>query len=213
MPHLLLVLGLLKLQAMHGYQLGDLIDKRLKYLTDLKKPTLYHILAGLEKDGLVVKTVSRAGNRPERFTYRLTTAGAARFRELLQANLQGAHDTYFTDDIGLLFLSELDAADARAYLAEKQKQVATRIVQMEHAVAQHSPGTPAFYTLRHHLVHLQAERIYLADLLRDLTKKSVQEDILACLAAADENANEPSHKALPSRRARNPKPRKSIHRG
>jgi hypothetical protein len=30
MNHILLVLGLLKLQEMHGYQLSDLIDRRLK---------------------------------------------------------------------------------------------------------------------------------------------------------------------------------------
>lgn len=188
MQDLLLVLGLLKLQAMHGYQLGDLIDKRLKYLTDLKKPTLYHLLGKLETDGLVTKTVSRSGNRPERFTYELTSAGAARFRELLQANLKGSHDAYFADDIGLLFLSELDATDARAYLAEKQMHVNERIRGMQHAVAQHSPGTPPYYTLRHHLIHLQTELAWLDELLRDLKKRAVREDILECLQAADENA-------------------------
>jgi DNA-binding PadR family transcriptional regulator len=182
----LLVLGLLKLQDMHGYQLGDLIDKRLKYLTDLKKPTLYHLLGRLERAGLVSKTVSREGNRPERFTFRLTRAGATRFRELLQANLQGAHAAYFADDIGLLFLSELPAGEARAYLNEKRARVEQNIADMKRAVARHQPGTPAYYTLRHHLVHLQTERAWLDEIANDLKKRSVRQDILACLAAADE---------------------------
>ena len=185
----LLVLGLLKLQDMHGYQLGDLIDKRLKYLTDLKKPTLYHLLGKLERDGLVSKTVSREGNRPERFTYQLTDAGQAHFEELLRANLQGAHAAYFADDIGLLFLSELPAREARTYLMEKRAGVEQNIAGMERAVAMHEPGTPAYYTLRHHLVHLQTERAWLDEIMNDLKKRSVCQDILACLDAADENAN------------------------
>lgn len=179
----LLVLGLLKLQEMHGYQLSDLIDKRLNYLTDLKKPTLYHLLGRMEVEGLVIKSASRKGNRPERFTYQLTDAGEARFHELLQANLEDAPNAYFADDIGLLFLSEIPAGAARAYLEIKQKHVAERVHGLEFALALHTPGTPAYYTLHHHLVHLQTEHVWLDDLLRSLKKRAVQQDILACLAA------------------------------
>ena len=189
MEETLLVLGLLKLQDMHGYQLGDLIDKRLGYLTDLKKPTMYHLLGKLEAQGLVTKAASREGNRPERFTYTLTAQGAARFMELLQANLQGAHDTYFADDIGLLFLSELPAAAARGYLANKRALVEERIAAMQRAVDRHEPATPAYYTLKHHLVHLLAERAWLDELLTDLKKRAVRQDILECLAAEEKTQN------------------------
>ena len=135
MDHTLLVLGLLKLQDMHGYQLGDLIDRRLKYLTDLKKPTLYHLLAKLESAGLVTKTVSREGNRPERHTYRITDEGTARFDELLRKNLQDAHMAYFNDDIGLLFLSEIAAPDAGEYLAKKRAAVDDRLAEIARGLA------------------------------------------------------------------------------
>lgn len=183
MQERLLVLGLLKLQDMHGYQLSDLIDKRLKYLTDLKKPTLYHLLGRLEAEGLVTKTASREGNRPERFTYRLTPGGAEQFHELLQVNLQDAPNAYFADDIGLLFLSEIPAEDARASLTQKRMRVDERTRGMEHALEQHSPGTPAYYTLHHQLAHLQAERAWLDGLLSDLTGRAVKDDILKCLEA------------------------------
>lgn len=183
MQEQLLVLGLLKLQAMHGYQLSDLIDKRLSYLTDLKKPTLYHLLGRMETEELVSKTASREGNRPERFTYQLTKAGEARFHELLQANLQDAPNAHFADDMGLLFLSEISTHAARSYLEIKKKHVEERMQGLEFAVAQHMPGTPAYYTLHHHLVHLQTEYAWLDDLVRDLKKRAVQEDILACLDA------------------------------
>ena len=188
MDHTLLVLGLLKLQDMHGYQLSDLIDRRLKYLTDLKKPTLYHLLSKLEADGDVTKSVSREGNRPERYTYRLTKSGTARFQRLLRRNLQDVYAAYFNDDIGLLFLSELPAADARAFLEQKRAGVDERIAHLHAALAQHTPNTPAYYTLRHHALHLQTERAWLGELLAQLKKRAVREDILECLAVTAENA-------------------------
>lgn len=185
MDHTLLILGLLKLEEMHGYQLSDLIDRRLKYLTDLKKPTLYHLLAKLEAAGKVTKSVSREGNRPERYTYRLTKAGEQEFYALLQRNLQDAHAAYFNDDIGLIFLSEIPAADARAYLEQKRAGVDERIAGIARGIAAHNPGTPAYYTLRHHELHLQTERAWLDEVLAQLKKRAVREDILKCLAQSE----------------------------
>jgi DNA-binding PadR family transcriptional regulator len=185
MDHILLVLGLLKLQDMHGYQLSDLIDKRLKYLTDLKKPTLYHLLGKLEVAGEVTKSVSREGNRPERYTYRLTKAGAEHFEQLLRQNLQDAHAAYFNDDIGLLFLNELPVAEVRKYLDQKRASVDERIEILASALARHEENTPAFYTLRHHELHLQTERAWLDELLGQLKKRASRQNILECLDAAE----------------------------
>jgi DNA-binding PadR family transcriptional regulator len=186
MDHTLLLLGLIKLEAMHGYQLSDLLERRLKYLTDLKKPTLYHLLAKLAAAGLIIPRVSRAGNRPERHTYRLTPAGEREFRQRLQHNLQDAPATYFDDDIGLLFLSEIPAAEARAYLTQKRASVEKRLAEIERGVAAHKPGTPAYYTLRHHQLHLQTERAWLDELLTQLGKRLVRQNILDCLSTLDE---------------------------
>ncbi len=188
MDHHLLVLGLLKLQDMHGYQLSDLIDRRLKYLTDLKKPTLYHLLSKLEVDGDVTKSVSREGNRPERYTYRLTKSGEMRFQRLLRENLQDVYAAFFNDDIGLLFLSELPATEARVFLGQKRAGVDERIAHMQAALGEHAPNTPAYYTLRHHVLHLQTERAWLDELLGQLKKRTVREDILECLAITEQNS-------------------------
>lgn len=181
MDHILLILGLLKLQEMHGYQLSDLIDKRLKHLTDLKKPTLYHILGKLEADGDVTQTTSREGNRPERYTYKLTKQGVEHFEQLLRQNLKDTHASYFNDDFGLLFLSEISAPEARAFLEQKRDSVVEHIAQVEQAVAVHQEGTPAYYTLRHHELHLKTERAWLDELITQLKKRAVRQDILKCL--------------------------------
>jgi DNA-binding PadR family transcriptional regulator len=188
MDHVLLVLGLLKLQEMHGYQLSDLIDKRLHYLTDLKKPTLYHLLAKLEAAGEVTKSVSRAGNRPERYTYRLTRAGEEHFAQLLRQNLQDAHAAYFNDDIGLLFFNELPVAEVRDYLEQKRAGVDARMAMLAKALAQHAENTPAYYTLRHHELHLHTERAWLDELLAHLKRRAARQNILECLEAVESSA-------------------------
>jgi len=185
MDHVLLVLGLLKLREMHGYQLNDLIDHRLNYITDLKKPTLYHLLGKLEKEGAVTKSVSREGNRPERYTYRLTTLGEKQFADRLRQNLQESYAAYFGDDIGMLFISELPVDEGRAYLELKRTSVDERIAQFRAAIAIHETGTPAYFTLFHHELHLRAERSWLNELLAQLKKRAARGDILECLAAAD----------------------------
>lgn len=185
MDHTLLILGLIKLQEMHGYQLGELIDRRLGYLTDLKKPTLYHLLGKLEAEGDVTKTTSREGNRPERFTYKLTKQGASHFQDRLRQNLQDTHAAYFNDDIGLLFLSEIAAPDAREFLAQKRASVQERLAQVGQALALHRPDTPAYYTLRHHELHLKTERAWLDELIAQLKSRAVREDILECLGKTD----------------------------
>jgi DNA-binding PadR family transcriptional regulator len=185
LDHALLVLGLLKLQEMHGYQLSDLIDRRLKYLTDLKKPTLYHLLGKLEAAGDVTRHVSREGNRPERYTYKLAPQGRTHFHTLLRQNLKEAHTAYFEDDIGLLFLSELPAPEARAYLQQKRVQVAAEAEALGGVAAQHGAGTPAYYTLRHHELHLRTECAWLDELLGQLKKRAVRADIIECLEATE----------------------------
>ncbi len=185
MDNELLVLGLLKLQEMHGYQLGELIDKRLKYITDLKKPTLYHLLGRLESGGDIVKSASREGNRPERFTYRLTEQGEEHFQSLLRENLQDTHAMYFDDDIGLIFLSELSASQARAFLEQKRASVDEHLAEMRAGLARHEPGTPPYYALRHHFLHLRTERAWLDELLGELQERAVRSDVLQCLDAVD----------------------------
>lgn len=185
MDHTLLILGLLKLQEMHGYQLGDLIDRRLKYLTDLKKPTLYHLLGKLEADGDVTKIASREGNRPERYTYSLTKQGVAHFEKLLRQNLQDKHALYFNDDLGLLFLSEIPATEARQALEHKRTRVEEHLTQIAEALDIHPEGTPPYYTLRHHELHLQTERAWLDELLAQLKKRAVRHDVLECLGKAN----------------------------
>jgi DNA-binding PadR family transcriptional regulator len=44
MDRQLLLLGLLRRQEMHGYQLNEFIEEKMHSCIDLKKPTAYYLL-------------------------------------------------------------------------------------------------------------------------------------------------------------------------
>jgi DNA-binding PadR family transcriptional regulator len=127
----LLLLGLLRRQEMHGYQLHDFIDRYLDMCVDLKKSTAYYLLDKIAKEGLVTQSEEREGNRPPRQVYRLTPDGEARFQELLRQNLVEYLPVHFGGLVGLAFLDEMEAAEARTLLNRRRQALVQAIEQIQ----------------------------------------------------------------------------------
>ena len=49
----LLLLGMLRIESQHGYQLNEFIEHNLGRVTDMKKPTAYALLDRLEQSGAI----------------------------------------------------------------------------------------------------------------------------------------------------------------
>lgn len=81
----LTVLSFLRERPMHPYEMQRLLRERHKDdVLDLKRGSLYHAIARLEKGGLIESVeTSREGKRPERTTYRLTETGVDELLEWL----------------------------------------------------------------------------------------------------------------------------------
>lgn len=62
----LILLGVLRQQEMHGYQLLEFINNTLTTCTDIKKPTAYYLLKKMHEEGLISQETVQAGNRPDR---------------------------------------------------------------------------------------------------------------------------------------------------
>ena len=79
-------LSLLVEEPMHPYEMYQLLVARHEdRLVKVRPGTLYHAVGRLEEQGLVEATgTDREGNRPERTTYKISTAG----REALTLRLQ-----------------------------------------------------------------------------------------------------------------------------
>lgn len=129
----LLLLGLLRSQQMHGYQLYEFIGGALSACTDLKKPTAYYLLNKMAQDGWIEERSEQEGNRPPRKVYRPTGTGEAAFQRLLRENLAAYAAPSFPSDMGLAFLDGLSAAEARSLLEQRRATLAARLEAVEQA--------------------------------------------------------------------------------
>jgi DNA-binding PadR family transcriptional regulator len=161
----LLLLGLLRRWGTHGYQLVDFLERHLAFLADLKRPTAYAQLERLRRDGHVTVQSEREGNRPQRRVYKITPGGEAYFMNLLRENLERFSPARFPDAIGLYFLDSLPPDEVKALLRERLAAIEARLAEFRPKVAEHQ-HLAVYPVLDHYVVHLEADRAWLAGLLR-----------------------------------------------
>jgi len=160
----LLLLGLLRQQQMHGYELHEFINTRLTTCTDLKKSAAYYLLKKMETDGWLEQETTRQGNRPPRQVYRLTPAGEAVFQRLLREHLGRHHRVHLTDDISLAFLDALPPDEALALLRKRRTSLQADLERAEQAPGHLQGGMSLL--LEHWRHHLLSELHWLDSLIR-----------------------------------------------
>jgi DNA-binding PadR family transcriptional regulator len=163
--HALLLLGLLKNQAQHGYQLNDFIEKNLTRVTDLKKPTAYALLERLRESGLVEAKLEQEGNRPPRKVYALTQTGETEFLELLRVELCRAETISSPESAALMFMSELELPERIKCLETRLGQLKIHIVNLGQVPVHKSAVNLA---LERQLVLLKADHDWLEQVLNNL---------------------------------------------
>lgn len=162
----LLLLGLLRRQDMHGYQLHEFINQNMASCIDLKKPTAYYLLDRMAEDGWITVSAVQEGSRPARHVYQLTPEGEAHFQRLLRENLAAYHPVRFAGDIGLVFLDALPPAEQRGLLEQRRAAL-----QLELDRAQTAPyhAGSSQWVIEHLTRHLHTELDWLDELIQRLT--------------------------------------------
>jgi DNA-binding PadR family transcriptional regulator len=161
----LLLLGLLRGQQMHGYQLYEFIGGGLALCTDLKKPTAYYLLNKMAQDGWVEEHTEQDGNRPLRKVYRLTAQGETAFLQLLRENLADYSRPSFPSDMGLAFLDALPMEEVMDLLRQRRAALAKSLSSAQQA----PPHKGAYQWLIKHQQHfLASELAWLDELLERL---------------------------------------------
>lgn len=163
MDRQLLLLGLLRAQEMHGYQINEFIDTQMNFCVDLKRSTAYYLLDKLGRDGYVLEEIEREGNRPERKVYRITPAGEARFQELLRQNLATYYPPIYPEDIGLIFEHQIPLSESLLLLRSRRDAIMAHRDQML-ALHEHLPLSHRA-VIDHHLIHLEAELTWIDQLI------------------------------------------------
>lgn len=161
----LLLLGLLRRQEMHGYELHEFIERTMQMCVDLKKPTAYYLLEKLARAGYVAETEEQSGNRPPRRVYHITPAGELQFQALLRENLAAYQPVQFGSMVGLVFLDEIDAAEARPLLIQRRATLAEAMARVQ--AAPPHPGSMQ-HIITHQIRHLENEIGWLDTIIANL---------------------------------------------
>jgi DNA-binding PadR family transcriptional regulator len=151
----LLLLGLLRSQNMHGYQLHEAIDSHLGMGVQLTKPTAYRLLSSMAEDGWVTSREEQEGNRPPRRVYAITPQGEVAFQRLLRENLANYQPSDFTCHIGLAFLDELPAEEALPLLHRRH----AAMEELSHSTRAHGEHPGSLQLILERQMHLLAAEL------------------------------------------------------
>ncbi len=160
----LLLLGLLRKQEMHGYQLAEFLDAHLSMFFELKKATAYNLLGKMEERGWVASHEEQEGKRPPRRVYGITPEGEAVFQNLMRTSLPVHRPAAFPGNVPILFMDALPPHELEDLLDERREAIRERMVALETHLDH--VGHPLF---DHELLILKAEKEWIGGLLKKVS--------------------------------------------
>lgn len=165
MERKLLLLGMLRMHEMHGYQINELIDAHLGTSIQLTRPTVYKLLGAMVEDGWINYHEEQEGNYPTRRVYKITPEGEEAFQQLLRQNLADYKPISYLGNIGIVYLDTLPVEEAAALLQQRREKV-ENLVQELRTDEQHEGSYQLM--LSFHLSQLNAEMQWLDELIGHL---------------------------------------------
>lgn len=165
MERKLLLLGLLRVQEMHGYQINELIDAHLGSSIQLTKPTVYKLLGIMVEDGWIQYHEEQDGNYPIRRVYQITAEGEEAFQRLLRQSLGDYKPVSYLGNVGLVFLDGLPGEEAAALLQRRREEIAKLVAELQ-ADEQHQGGFQLM--LSYQLGQLEAELAWIDQVITRL---------------------------------------------
>ena len=168
----LTVLVFLRLKPMHPYELQSVIKLTHKEdFLQLKPGSVYNSIARLLEAGLIeVAETNRAGRRPERTVYRITSAGQEEMSKWLHELLEkpGPDTTWFY--AALSFLPAIEPNEAAIQLQQRSKHLLQEIDDYKAVLATMVPriGRLPLIEVEYALGLRTAERKWVKQIVKDL---------------------------------------------
>lgn len=181
-----LVLGLLTVRPMTGYDLKRAFDSSVRHFWAADRSQLYRTLAGLVDAGLAEVEVVPQESYPDRKVHRITPAGREALRDWLRSPLE-PEDSREPFLGRIFFADQLDADGVAALLADRRAQAEETITALTAEEARAAAvagegesdpsgvrGTPGLAlrlaTLRNGLAHARAELAWLDETEREVLR-------------------------------------------
>lgn len=169
----LVILGILRRQALHGYEIKHIIEEHMGDWTSIAFGSIYFALGKLAEEEFIEKIATeQKGSRPSRSIYQITEAGRQEFMRLLRQVWQDIERQYFTFDIALSFIDALPIEEATGYLRGRVAQLQAILQHLDahqqEQLANEQVPRLAAAVFEHSRVHLQAELAWTQDLLEKI---------------------------------------------
>jgi DNA-binding PadR family transcriptional regulator len=171
------ILGLLiKHGSQHGYNLQQLINKKIFIFTKIKMPSLYYHLDSMQKKNFISVFREQDGKRPERFVYSITEKGISYFQKCMEKVLVEKFEIEFLLDSVFLFWNTIsikkvyDSLNARLHEVEKKME---KLHNFKNEPSKKNPISNKNITeilFMHHEYHYKAEIEWLKNAIDILFK-------------------------------------------
>jgi DNA-binding PadR family transcriptional regulator len=177
-PLAIAVLALLHERQMHAYEMYQLLLQRKNdRLLKVKPGSLYHTVERLSGQGLVRATgTERAGNRPERTTYELTTAGAEALQERVRTGIENYVYEYPLFPVVLSEAHNLETDDVIKRMNSRLDGIQAQLADFEAAIAgarERQVPEQFWFAADFNRAVLIAERDWLTTLLERIESKDL----------------------------------------
>jgi DNA-binding PadR family transcriptional regulator len=120
----LIVLGIIKKEALSAYDIQKLVEYRyISRWVKISTPSVYKKVIQLEAKGLIKGTAVKAGNMAEKAVYSLTEAGEKEFEELMLGIASEPIGIFLDFNAVIVNLDALPPAEQRTCLASIEDNV------------------------------------------------------------------------------------------
>ncbi len=172
-PLAVIVLALLDEAPMYPYRMQQLIRERGQdQVVNIRhRASLYQTIARLEREGLLATAgTSRAENRPERTTYRLTSKGRTALHRWLREMLASPAAEFSEFPVALSCLYLLEPEDVQRELTRRGEILATREQELRRVLDEHTGVVPRLFLLEteYQQIMAGAERAWVLQARDDL---------------------------------------------
>ena len=169
-PLALAVLVLLFERPMHPYEIAATLRMRRKEQSiKLRYGSLYTVIEGLQKEGLIVaRETVREGKRPERTIYEITPAGLERMRSWMRNLLGTPVKEYPQFEAALSLLPAVPPAEATELLVGRARRLAESAEEMRAVLEVVTKVVEPLFLVEaeYRLALIEAERQFVEGLVR-----------------------------------------------
>lgn len=164
----LLLLGILSMHSVHGYQLNEFLQAPTNAI-QIGKANAYRLLEQLEQKGWVTHKEEREGMRPPRQVYSITPQGQAEFDRLLRERLAEHEPGEHPDGVSLNFIGALKPKKAGALLKRRLELLEARFAALDEFPSDVRAAHPGLdYLIR----QSELERDFISGLVKRLKRKN-----------------------------------------